>query len=867
MKKVLLLLFVLIWILKCDAHHIIGGEMYYNYLGKGSQANTSKYQITLKLFRDQNAPPGTALMPTEVYIGIFNNESGQQYNGPNPYYIVQKSSESSVTVNPFPPCMTNAPNLDYHVGVFQFTVELPDNTKGYTATFQTCCRVDNLQNVENAGGSETGSTFTCDIPPASYKDNSPEFSTSIDVICANKAFQLQFNATDQDGDSLVYSFAPAFNGGSFRDDKNANPAPPPYESVDYINGFVASSPLGDQAVINSKTGIVSGIAPAIGKYVLGVKVLSYRNGVLINQHEKDFIVNVTDCDFAGAELNPKPVMCDSFTVAFQNDNTSSLNQNFYWDFGDPKSGPNNISTLKHPSHQFTDTGVFVYKLVINRGQQCSDSATQIVKIYPGIYPLFSADGQCINSNILFTDKSSTLYGNINSWSWNFGDPASNSDTSKNKNPSYIYTNPGTYPVQLTVSNTQGCIKTFTNSVVIKTQPDFSLNNDTVMCNLDTLQLTAKGQGTVSWTPDYNINNSHSFTPLVSPKRPTVYYATLSESRGCIATDSVFVNVVSKVSLNIRADTSICLTDTASINPVSDALHYFWSPAESMPNDTAQFVKVAPLQNTTYHVVASIGKCSTSGNSVVRVVPYPNVKTVADTTICFPNSYQLHATGGSIYSWTPDLFLNNTKIANPISTPNETIRYVVQVNDVLGCPKPAFDSVLITVENPVADAGPEDTSIVMNQPLQLNGSGAQFYSWSPSTGLNNPDIANPVALLSESQKYTLKVSTAAGCFSIDTIHVTVYKVKPDLFVPDAFTPNGDGLNDVFRPIPIGIKSLTFFKVYNRLGELVFSTNTQKEGWDGTFNGQPQDPGVFVWMAEGIDYLGKVIFKKGSVTLIR
>jgi hypothetical protein len=73
--------------------------------------------------------------------------------------------------------------------------------------------------------------------------------------------------------------------------------------------------------------------------------------------------------------------------------------------------------------------------------------------------------------------------------------------------------------------------------------------------------------------------------------------------------------------------------------------------------------------------------------------------------------------------------------------------------------------------------------------------------------------------------------------------------------------------VFRPIPIGIKSLTFFKVYNRLGELVFSTNTQKEGWDGTFKGQPQDPGVFVWMAEGIDYLGKVIFKKGSVTLIR
>ncbi len=851
----------------CEAHHIVGGEMYYNYVGKGSKPNTSKYIITLKLFRDQNAPPGTALMPTEVYIGIFNDDNGEQYNGPYPYYIVPKNSESAVPVNPFPPCMSNAPNLSYHVGIFQLTVELPDNTKGYTATFQTCCRVDNLQNVENFGGSETGSTFTCDIPPAVYQDNSPQFSTSIDVICANKAFQLQYSATDQDGDSLVYSFAPAFSGGSFKDDKNGNPGPPPYASVTYVNGFIAASPLGNQAVINSKTGIVSGIAPAIGKYVLGVKVLSYRKGILINTHEKDFIVNVTDCDFAGAQLNPKPVMCDSFTVSFQNDNTSSLNQNSYWDFGDPKSGANNFSTLKNPLHQFTDTGVFVYKLVINRGQQCSDSTTQVVKIYPGFYPLFSTDGQCINSNILFSDKTTTLNGSVNSWSWNFGDPSTNADTSQNKNPSYIYANAGKYPVQLTVTNTKGCIKTFTDTIAIKTQPNFSVNNDTLMCNIDTLQLTSIGQGSVSWTPDYNINNIHSFTPLVSPKKPTTYYATLNESRGCIATDSVFVNVVSNVTLNLRPDTTICLKDTATIDPLSDALHYLWTPSNTIIDDTAQYVRVAPLVNTAYHVTASIGKCTAIGNTLVRVVPYPIAAALADTTICVPNGVQLHASGGSIYNWTPDLFLNNSKIANPLSTPKESIRYVVQVNDVLGCPKPAFDSVFITVQNPVADAGPQDTAIVVNQPLQLNGTGAEFYSWSPPTGLNNPNIANPVALLSQSQKYTLKVSTAAGCFSFDTILVTVYKVKPDLYVPDAFTPNGDALNDVFRPIPIGIKTLNFFKVYNRLGELVFSTTEQKVGWDGTFKGQPQDPGVFVWMAEGVDYLGKVIFKKGSVTLLR
>lgn len=867
MKKTLLIILGSLLVINCQAHHIIGGEMFYNYLGVGSAPNTSKYLISLKIFRDQNAPPGTAPMPTEVYIGIFNNDNGQQYAGPYPYYIVPKSSETSVIVNPLPPCINNAPNLDYHVGLFLITVELPDNTKGYTASFQTCCRVDNISNVMNNSGTETGSTFSCEIPSASYKDNSPEFATSIDVICGGKPFKLQFNATDADGDSLVYAFANAYDGGFMRNASNVNPEPPPYNSVIYINGFTAAAPLGPLATINSKTGFISGIAPSVGKYVLGVKVLSYRNGVLINEHRKDFIINVSDCNFAGAQLNPRPVICDSFNVAFTNDNTSPLNHTFLWSFGDPSTGSLDTSSLPSPTHVYSDTGVYVYKLVVNPGQQCRDSTTQIVKVYPGFFPAFNTDGQCINSSIFFTDKTTTKYGLVSSWSWDFGDLASSSDTSNTKNPSYIYTTAGSYPVELTVSNSKGCKKSITDTIAIKTQPDFKLNNDTLICNIDTIQLTATGRGSVSWTPNYNINNVNSFTPLISPDVPTIYYATLVESRGCIATDSVFVNVVSKVTLNLKPDTTICLTDTVLLNTVSDGLHYLWSPASSIINDTAKYAQVVPTANTIYHVIASIGKCNTAGNIAVKVIPYPKADAGIDTTICFPKSYQLHATGGSIYVWSPPNFLNNPNISNPVSSPQESIQYIVQVNDVLGCPKPTFDSVIINVEKIIADAGPRDTSIVVNQPLQLNGTGAQFYLWSPPTGLNNPDIANPVALLAESQQYILKVQSAAGCSSTDTINVTVYKVKPDLYVPDAFTPNGDGKNDIFRPIPIGMKSLKFFKVYNRLGQLIYSTNIINQGWDGTFKGAPQDPGVFVWMAQGVDYLGKIIFKKGSVTLIR
>ena len=110
-------------------------------------------------------------------------------------------------------------------------------------------------------------------------------------------------------------------------------------------------------------------------------------------------------------------------------------------------------------------------------------------------------------------------------------------------------------------------------------------------------------------------------------------------------------------------------------------------------------------------------------------------------------------------------------------------------------------------------------------------------------------------------------SSAGCKAFDTIDVKVYKIKPGLYVPNAFTPDGDGLNDIFRPVLVGMRSLKYFRIYNRAGAIVYSTNVQNKGWDGTFQGKPQDSGVFVWMVEGEDYLGNIVFEKGSVMLVR
>jgi gliding motility-associated-like protein len=164
----------------------------------------------------------------------------------------------------------------------------------------------------------------------------------------------------------------------------------------------------------------------------------------------------------------------------------------------------------------------------------------------------------------------------------------------------------------------------------------------------------------------------------------------------------------------------------------------------------------------------------------------------------------------------------------------------------------------------------DTTVVIGQPLQFNGTGGVNYIWSPTTGLNDPFISNPIGIYNasnDSVRYKMIASDAIGC--IDSAYVTVYvfQTMPYVFVPTAFTPNGDGLNDVIRPIAVGIQKINYFSIYNRWGQMVYYTTQNKTGWDGNLKGRPQASAVYVWMLSAIDYLGKPLFLKGTVTLIR
>jgi len=880
-----LLLFLLAGAPPVMASHIAGGEMYYTYNGPGSKAGTNNYTITLRLFRECNPAPvngqTVAPLPANVIIAVFDIANSQLVNS----FAVDSSQFQVISLHTISSCIINPPQVCYQVASYSVSTDLPVIAGGYIASFQTCCRAATIVNVVQSQIPGTpysgeGATYTVTIPGTdilgtSSVNSSPQFGlTDTVLVCQNRKFTLNFSAIDPDKDSLSYFFCSAFNRGNAVDASNIIPSSPStfspyYNPVSYTTGFSGTAPLGSGASMNPSTGIISGVAPAAGSYVISVCVNEWRGGVVINVDRKDFILKVTTCDFPDATLPTSQFNCDSLSVSFSNLTNSSTINNYFWSFGVPGS-VSDTSVMARPTFQYAHTGLYTITLIVNKGQECTDTAQMQVGVYPGFHPGFTAVYGCVGLPVQFKDTTTAQYGSVDSWRWNFGDPSNLGDTSLLRNPSYQYPDTGAYIVNLYVQSSKGCSATVTDSISLFTKPPLKVTGDTIMCYLDTLQLGARGFGTFTWTPDYNISNINIDSPLVHPQNPTTYYVTLTFAPGCTNTDSVYINVLHAVSLSVSNDTVVCAGDSTQLRAVSDGITYLWTPATFL-NDSASASPVAhPLYTIQYRVTAAVGSCiSASGEVTVNVAPYPTLAVSADTSICYGDSALLRVTGGDAvrFIWSPFNSLNDDNTPSVYADPLSSTRYIVAGYGNGLCPKPVYDTITLTIVPPVIVKATDDTAIVVGQPLQLQASGAVFYQWTPPTGLNNPTIFNPIAILSDSITYIVKVSTAEGCSGFDTVHVAVFKTKPDIFVPSAFTPNNDSHNDLFRTYPVGIADFEYFRVYNRWGQEVFGSSDPEQGWNGRFNGRNADAGAYVWMVKGVDYLGNTISKKGTVVLIR
>ena len=310
----------------------------------------------------------------------------------------------------------------------------------------------------------------------------------------------------------------------------------------------------------------------------------------------------------------------------------------------------------------------------------------------------------------------------------------------------------------------------------------------------------------------------------------------------------------KVHLAVN-DTDICMGSSVLLS-ATGGINYVWSTGA-----TTSSINVSPASDTTYIVNSGKLSCVSNATASVTVTPVP-VPSVSNTQyICEGMSAILNASGGTYYAWTPATGLNATSVFNPAAMPKVTTTYTVTVSNGKCM---ATDSVTVVVNPLPAGTVCCDSVILSGQAVQLISSGGGSYEWFPPTGLNCTNCPNPVATPNVTTTYTLTVTNDSGC-AVSYL-VTIDVECSNIFIPDAFSPNGDGQNDILYVRGDCIKTMEFV-VFDRWGNKIFESNSTNIGWDGTYKGEAMNTGSFAYYLNAQLFDGTTYEKKGNVALVR
>lgn len=388
-----------------------------------------------------------------------------------------------------------------------------------------------------------------------------------------------------------------------------------------------------------------------------------------------------------------------------------------------------------------------------------------------------------------------------------------------------------------------------------------------------IAISATGGNIGAW--QYSIDGTTFQPSNIFNVGPGNYTVTVQDNLGCRTSINASVGLNNNLFFTPQTDTVICEGTSTQLQLFSNGTAYLWTPAAGLSNAVINNPVASPVVSTAYIVTTTLGRCSANDTVLVNVNEAPVPDAGPDGFICYGQTYTLQASGGTKYLWSPSKYLDDSKISTPVSSaPNDIIYTLSILSDNNGCASLITDEMRLDVTPPIkVTTFPYDTIAYNGDKFQLhittNDSDVINYKWTPSKGLSDAKIADPVVTagsIGDDVLYKVITSTIAGCKGEGYVHLKVYK-GPDIYVPTGFTPNNDGKNDRFTPFPVGIKSLTYFRVFNRWGQVIFSTRQLHDGWDGKIQGAEQPIGTYVWMIEAITNQDKVITKKGTVTLIR
>lgn len=644
--------------------------------------------------------------------------------------------------------------------------------------------------------------------------------------------------------------------------------------------------LGNTLIGSSSSNVVYTF-PAYGSYTVK-QVVKSNVGCVSDTVGLPVVIIKAKPTLSLAVLQDSVCTNTTFTVTAAASVAASSISNYTW--------LRNGVVLPTTANQITDnqpTGTYVYKAIANAATGCkSDTANQSITVVSKPTSTLTATNNCGSRQININSTTNVINDIITTHYLDYGD--GNTSSVNPNNTTYTYSNYGSYTIKYVPKSSVGCAAdTVFFPVVVKDKPSLSIAYNNDACQNTNYVLTATASVNSSSIASYTWVRNGVVLPTTSSILTEnniagnyTYQVVAVSALGC-KSDTVSQNVVVEkypttafTAAGGCVGRNIVITNSSINNPTTtggagSSLTYAWTTSDGQIS-TALVPNFSFLSSGTKTITLTASTqngCATTASQNFTVEDYPIAAfDIIEACLGKPIAITNNSTGAiSSYNWqvvgsaqtstatVPNFTFNNEgnySIKLEVATPNNCTNAISKSTTIRA---------VRLFTTPAAD-----TNVIINQPIQLGISGAATYTWTPSFNLNTATGNSPIFTSQVAGVYPLQIqgTTAQGCKGNASLVVKVFAGGTYVWIPGAFTPNGDGLNDRLRILCSGLKTLNGFTLYNRYGQKVYEqTSCNSNGWNGFFNGILQPTGNFVYTWQGVAFDGKIVSGKGSVILIR
>jgi len=545
---------------------------------------------------------------------------------------------------------------------------------------------------------------------------------------------------------------------------------------------------------------------------------------------------------ADADVYTTPYYCVGDSVPFQN--LSNGGVIFTWDFGDGSP----VSNLIEPSHIYTNPGTYSVRLIAVDAVSCILEDTAYVDVFIGTPPIATVlpvNSICPGDSIVLNISG----GDSALWITNYN----------------IFDDTTFTPTVFPDITTTYTGVTFnrcgsdTSDVIVSVFPNnTSISADTAICFDMSIEIIASGGVSYLWSPSTTLTNPNIPNPIATPGITTTYNVTITDINTCVWDTFMTITTALIVPIaNAGVDTFVCVGDSTQLN-ATGGNSYLWETTTNIDNPNNATPFVFPTQNTQY-IVQAINGCGTDKDTVFVEAKFAIAKAWPDTAICAGIEIELLSSGGTILEWEPqnEVYKVNGKY---FAAPNYPALYTVTVQDTFGCIADTFLNIDI-LPPPFLDVG-DDRWIAFDS-LLLEATGIGHFTWSPSYLVSCDTCQKTTVFPKHTTTFTVGLIDPSGCITSDQL--TIF-VTSNIYAPNAFTPNGDGKNELFFLKTYNIVDFNLL-IFNRWGELLFQTNDKTQGWNGYYKGSLSKNDLYIWKVRYTSTTGERGSQTGTVTLVR